>query len=195
MSHLLWEVSELDATTRKADVSALKDFISKKVVTVRKSYGQHDTVKPALASLIGTVNDGTGFLSDDTGNRRFLTVMDYQKLDVNQIWAEAVAMYRQGEAWELTGPEKILQTQQNKQHESESILEGWIQSYFDISPSTAQSRMTASEIIDHLRTRYDIRMNGSGHAQAIELARALAHLGVKRYRTGTWRGYIGIAPK
>lgn len=201
MSNFLWEVSELDATTRKADVSALKAFITKRVVTVRKSYGKHDTVKPALASLIGTVNESTGFLSDETGNRRFLvasiTSIDwgYTAIDVDQVWAEAMHAYQAGEMWQLTDAESDMQTGQNKLHEVESVLEDWIRQHFTIDPTAYAQRMTAGEIIDTLRSRYDIRLSGSERAQAMELSRVMTRLGVKKLRTPTWRGYEGVMPK
>jgi len=194
----IWEVSELDATTRKADVAALKAFITKNVVTVRKAYGRLDTHAPALASFIGTVNPSTGFLSD-TSNRRFwittLTKIDlsYQSLDVNQVWAEAVHRYRQGTAYELLPCEVIHRDEVNKQHQVESILEGWIDKHFWLT-GEATDRMTAADVVDHLRSK-DIRLTGSERALAMELSRILEHLGVVKERTPTWRGYIGIAPR
>lgn len=202
ISYFIWEVSELDATTRKADVSALKDFITRAYVTVRRAYGEHDTRKPALASLIGTVNESTGFLVDDTGNRRFLTVrieaIDWpiiNALDVNQVWAEAVAAYRRGESWELIAEERAVQAAQNRTHEVESVLEGWITRYFHIGPTAGAARMSAADIIDHLRDRYGIRLSGTEKQQAMEVARVLGHLSVQRIRTNQWRGYEGILPK
>ena len=72
MSKWIWEVGEVGRTMRKSDREALKFLISKRTVTVRKPYGHYDTVKPALASFIGTVNNEAGLLSDPTGSRRFL---------------------------------------------------------------------------------------------------------------------------
>lgn len=199
ISYFIWEVSELDATTRKADVSALKDFITRATVTVRKSYDRYDTRKPALASMIGTVNESAGFLADETGNRRFLAVRIHDidwtiinSLDVDQLWAEALAGYRRGETWELQGSEKTAQNELNRTHEIESILEGWITEHFILG---ADARMTASEIIDTLRTKHDIRMSGSERSQAMELSRVLTRLGVQKERTSTWRGYTGIMAK
>jgi hypothetical protein len=70
----IWEVAELDATTRRQDISALKSFITERTVTVRKPYGHHDVTKPAMASLIGTINNSGGFLADPTGSSRFFVV-------------------------------------------------------------------------------------------------------------------------
>ncbi len=202
MSYWIWEVSELDATTRRADVSALKDFVTRAIVTVRRAYGRHDTRKPALASQIGTVNESTGFLVDDTGNRRFYTVrIDriawdvINQLSVDQIWAEAMAAYQNGETWELHDEERTAQIEHNRQHEAESIIEGWIESYFELGYSAQKTRMTAAEIVDHLRTSHDIRLSGSERAQAMELSRVLTRLGVRKIRASAWRGYEGIAPK
>ncbi|HEU4984619.1 MAG TPA: VapE domain-containing protein, partial [Nitrososphaera sp.] len=191
----------LDATTRRADVSALKDIITKRDVTVRKAYGQYDTTKPALASFIGTVNDSTGFLTDDTGNRRFLVASidsidwSYQQLDRDQLWAEALAAYRSGVPWQPLPHERAAQDEQNKLHEVESLWDGWISSYFYVGGLAVGHRMTASEIVDVLRTRYDIRPSGSARQQAMEIARVLKRLGARQVRTKAWRGYEDVLPK
>lgn len=109
----VWEVSELGSTTKKADVDALKFFVTKTYIRDRKPYGRRDTRKPALANYIGTFNyDGAGFLVDQTGNRRFLvtnlTDIDwgYTALDVDQLWAQAVNIVQAGDDWKLT-PEQV----------------------------------------------------------------------------------------
>lgn len=201
MDRFIWEVAELDATTRKADVSALKAFITKQTVTVRKAYGRHDTIRPALASFVGTVNDGSGFLADETGNRRFyvtkVSAIDwsYTRLDVNQVWAQAVALYRQGDPWRLTPLEKAAQTEANKGHEVEGLLEDWIDRYFSLCQDDAA--MSAAEIADHLRTKYDIRLAGSERAQAMEIARVMVKFSIPRRQRGGKgvREYIGVWPK
>lgn len=198
MNRFIWEVSELDATTRKADVSALKDFITRGTVTVRRAYGRHDTIKPALASMIGTVNEGSGFLADDTGNRRFMVVSlqhidySYRDIPVGQVWAHAVALYRQGETGRLSAIESEQQSEQNKNYEVESLLEGWILQHFDLNAGP-HAMMSSSDIADHLRSK-EIRLSGSPRADAMEISRVLSRLGIKKIRTSAWRGYVGIAP-
>jgi predicted P-loop ATPase len=71
-SKWIWEVSELGATTRKADQEALKAFLTYETVRVRRPYGKHDIEKTALATFIGTVNNYSGLFSDPTGSRRYL---------------------------------------------------------------------------------------------------------------------------
>lgn len=197
MSRWIWEVGELDATTRKQDISALKAFITKQTVTVRKAYGRHDTVKGAIASMIGTVNEGAGFLADETGSRRFwITRVDlinqaYQRMSVDQVWAQAVALYQQGDAWTLQGVERQRQEDENAQYDVESVLEGWIEEYFEIT-GDVEDRLTAANIVDHLAS-VGVRMHGSERAQAMEISRVLQrHKTVAKHRTASWRGYTGI---
>jgi predicted P-loop ATPase len=199
-SYLVWEVAELDSTTRRADVSALKAFITKQKVTARRAYARFDTEKKAVASLIGTVNFDSGFLVDSTGNRRFMVTeiqsinKEYTKIiDVNQVWAQAVQLYRNGTDWRLSPEEESYQTEQNKRFEVETVLDGWIRKYFNLHASP-DSRLNASEIVEHLRKK-DIRLTGSERSQSMEIARSLKKFGIKREHTRDGNEYIGISPR
>jgi predicted P-loop ATPase len=199
MTKWIWEVGELDATTRKADVSALKDFITRGEVTVRRSYGRYDTTGPSMASFVGTVNNESGFLADPTGNRRFLvvglTAIDwaYQQLDIDQIWAEAVARLRAGESWQLLPEEANHQAAQNRQYQTDSVLIDHLRKHlFFTSDST--DAMTAGDVVDMLRLK-DVKLSGSDRAQAMEISAAMAALGVQKDRRNNVRYYIGIQPK
>ena len=202
MTKWIWEVSELDATTRKADVAALKDFITRADVTVRKPYGHHDVVKPAIASLIGTVNDGEGFLADPTGNRRFLvttiTAIDwsYTQLDIDQIWAEAVVRYRRGESWRLLPNELTAQTETNRNHEIGDPIEGWLEKYFWFDPTQDVVGMTTSDIIDHLRSK-DVPINAD-RGWETRIGAALRRRGLSKAQSrtsGRVRRYMGVIPR
>lgn len=159
MSKWIWEVSELGSTTRKSDREMLKAFLSKENVTVRKSYGHFDTVKPPLSNFIGTVNNDVGFLNDPTGYRRFmactLTKIDrnYSKeVDINQVWGQAVALFKSGEAWILEGDEYNLAEQINTSYEVENPLIQYLFKYFDIDPKQTEWVMPATDILDILRS-------------------------------------------
>jgi predicted P-loop ATPase len=142
MRHWLWEVGELQATTRKADREALKNFVTMRWVTVRKPFGRYDLKKPACASMIGTINEsGAGFLDDRTGNRRFAVVnmkhidWSYTRLDVSQIWAEIMASYRQGERGALSPDEKREQSLINAGYGSLSTVEEYLWEYYEVDPN------------------------------------------------------------
>jgi hypothetical protein len=199
MSKFVWEVGEIDATTRKADVSALKDFVSQKFVTVRRSYGRYDTTGPALASLIGTVNT-SDFLADDTGNRRFYVIdiqdLDwaYGQIDKDQIWAEAVARYRRGEPWQLLPAEQAVQEGHNRQYLADGIMGDWLRRYFIVTPHEPANTLTAADVIDVLR-RKELPVSTNDRALSMDISRAMAALGVTKTRTKDGRFYIGIMTK
>jgi len=193
----IWEVAELDATTRKADQSALKSFITKKFVTVRKAYGRYEITKPAMACLIGTLNDAVGFLTDDTGNRRFMiTILSrldfhYMDIDVNQIWAQAVQLYREGQPFKLVGEERRAQNEVNKSHEVKSLIADYLDKYFAFDPEFGDEQYTLGDIAGVLRG-HDIRLHGTERAQYMELARILTMKGATKVHTragNVWTGF------
>jgi len=97
------ELAELD-TVRKAEVTQLKAFITRKVEAFRPPYGKSMIQAPRSCVFIGTTNR-TDYLRDESGNRRFWPVkcgsIDREALaaDREQIWAEAVAMFKDGQKW------------------------------------------------------------------------------------------------
>lgn len=202
MTRWIWEVSELDATTRKSDVAALKDFITREVVTVRKAYGRHDVLKPATASLVGTVNESEGFLADPTGNRRFLVASiaaidwSYTTIDVGQLWAEAVYCYRAGEPWRLTREEADAQAAANRGHELGDPIEGWIDRYFICGIAHDPEGMTTADIIDHLRSK-QAPINGD-RSWETRIGAVLRKRGIVKTRPTSGdrtRRYYGITTK
>lgn len=98
------ELSELDSFNR-AEASAIKAFFSISIDRYRASYGHRVADVPRQCVFAGTVNHET-YLKDETGNRRFWPVTcrgaDLARLaaDREQLFAEAVFRYKQGEAWE-----------------------------------------------------------------------------------------------
>lgn len=107
------EFPELDAT-RRADTEKVKAFLSRSTDRFRLPYGRRVQEFPRQSVLAGTTNS-EHYLKDTTGNRRFWPIkcgeIDIPALsaDRDQIWAEAVALYRAGEKWWLTGEVAELQ--------------------------------------------------------------------------------------
>jgi hypothetical protein len=197
MSKWLWEVAELGATTRKTDREALKYFLSMETVTIRKPYGRMDTIKPALASFIGTVNNEHGILSDPTGSRRFLVVgltaidWDYAKaIDVNQLWAEAYRAYVSGEPCRLTADERQLARAINDEYEVEDPIEDLLRKYFILKPGSVDFLPT-TDILDVLESN---GLRGtSRRANSMALSTTMRKLGCEKGKQGDIRGYAGIA--
>ncbi|MBN1217428.1 MAG: hypothetical protein JXM69_00750 [Anaerolineae bacterium] len=175
----LWEVSELGATTRKADREALKAFITVQWITARKPYGKLPIHKPAMASFIGTVNDEAGFLNDPTGSRRFLTCTltridwDYTQILVHDIWAEAYHLYQSGYNWQLTPSEKKLQAEINEHYEVEDPLIPEILRHY-AQTGNPDDFVSSSEVL--LRMGLDHLNRGN----TMRLAQAMKKLGVNK---------------
>lgn len=185
MSKFVWEVAELGSTTRRADREALKNFITVKTVTVRKAYGRYDTIKPAMANLVGTVNNEAGFLTDPTGNRRFLSCkiasLDWRyasQVDPGQVWAQAVALYRNGERGRLTADERRLQNVINDGYMIERPIEGLFWKYYEVDRAS-EVWIPSMDIITHLE---GMGLKGSQVQNLKELAAALDGLSVRKKR-------------
>jgi len=199
----IWEIAELGATTRRADREALKAFVTKNDVTFRKPYGKHPITKPSLANFIGTINNEAGFLTDPTGDRRFLVVtidkIDWQyeeSVDVHQLWAQIVADYKAGTRWELTPVEQKVRDAMNKGYERADPTEDRIVQCFDIDPAHKDWFMFTSDIADYLRTMgardsEQALYNGIGTA----LRRMKMNAAQKTVGGQRGRGYQGICKK
>jgi predicted P-loop ATPase len=200
IENFLWEVGELDATTRRSDRSALKFFITRSDVKVRVPYGRYDIQKPASASMIGTVNpDGGGFLTDPTGNRRFaivhLNAIDFSYTDVNrdQLWAQMYAEFKAGAAWELTIHEREVQAALNMGQTTASPLEELFLEHFRIDPSQPEKFTATMDILSILE---DVGLRGDQYRNKMELSSVATKLGLKqaqrRVAGKPQRGYAGV---
>lgn len=113
IDNYFWHISELDYTTGRRDVGALKDFLTKKIVTVRRFFRQNSIRLPSICSFCATVNT-QDFLHDATGNRRFKVIPvermnPEHTVDMLQVFAEANHYYKQGErSWFNEDEEKVF---------------------------------------------------------------------------------------
>ena len=133
------ELGEL-AGLKKMDVETVKAFITRQDDKFRHSYGYSVEDHPRQCIIVGSTNNGDGFLRDVTGNRRFWPVTcttgapnrpwDVEKV-VNQLWAEAYQLYKAGEPLFLSPEvEKMAAMEQTAALESD-VREGMIAEYLD----------------------------------------------------------------
>jgi predicted P-loop ATPase len=197
---MIWEVEELGATTRRADVEALKAFITKPFIYERPPYGRHPIHKPANASFVGTVNyDGAGFLNDPTGSTRFLSCeieeidFKYSEINPDKLWAEALWYYRNvPKSWELTQEQREKQTRINERFETTSALADVVETYLHITDDETDF-MPTQEIRNVVCLHYRIINEQTFYN---ELGRVLNKLGLKSGRQshamGGKRGWFGL---
>ena len=106
--HRSWimEYGELDFLTGRRHAGQVKAFLSQQVDTFRVPYGKATEDFPRRCIIVGSTNRDSGFLVDDTGNRRFWVIpttaaphipVDGLLLERDAIWSAAVAAYRAGE--------------------------------------------------------------------------------------------------
>ncbi len=120
------EVAEMDKFGR-VEANAVKSFLTHNEDRYRPHYGRHMVARPRRCVFLGTINpDGTGYLRDPTGNRRFWPVevksidVESLKLDRDQLWAEAVTALRSGEKhWLDSDQEKLAAVEQEARQEDE----------------------------------------------------------------------------
>lgn len=132
------EVPELTGFNR-TEMSDIKQFLSKQEDIYREAYARRTSIFKRQCVFFGTTNDNE-FLRDKTGNRRFWPVnvglkvpaksifTDLDK-EVDQIWAEACELYKNGETLYLDGEEAKIATERQEEHLESNPKEGLIKEF------------------------------------------------------------------
>ena len=134
----LLELSELNGI-KKMDVEVVKSFITRTDDKYRQAYGVNVESHPRSCIIVGTTNSDGGFLRDITGNRRFWPVRvtghgkwhPWDLADIDQVWAEAIEYFSQGEELFLKGEiAAVAYTKQREAMETDD-REGIVGEYLD----------------------------------------------------------------
>lgn len=136
------EIGEL-AAMKRYEVETVKQFTSKSEDSYRAAYGHHVETHKRQCVFFGTTNT-YDFLKDMTGNRRFFPVdvhpekaakdvwNDLDAKTVDQIWAEAVSLFRNGEKFYLWDEDiKRMAEEVQDSHLEESPLAGAVLAFLD----------------------------------------------------------------
>ena len=151
---LVVEVSELEAFNH-SDMSSIKQAITAQRDNIRLPYREYAADYPRTCIFIGTTNEGA-FLTDTTGNRRFLPVVCNQpscnpnpmlfdgtaRMMIRQAIAETVDLYRRlgDEAFlkTLILPKRIMQQviEMQEEYTQEDDVLTAVSSYLESLPET-----------------------------------------------------------
>jgi putative DNA primase/helicase len=113
----LGEFPELHAMRRSDDIARIKQFITNQVDHYRPPYAREMHDYPRRVVLCGSTNEVT-YIHDPTGGRRFIPI-EVGKIDLgwlranrDQLFAEAVTLFKAGRKWWIYPREETLERQQ-----------------------------------------------------------------------------------
>jgi hypothetical protein len=144
------------ARINRATLDVVKAFLSRRVDHYRPAYGRIAKDFPRQCVFVGSTNNDQPL--QDLENRRFMPVRCYDQIEDiapqrEQLWAEAVYRYKEGEPWWVT--DKTLLTTVKEQQENarqhdewEEILRESLKPLTQITLSEAANRLHIS--VDHL---------------------------------------------
>lgn len=195
---LVIEMPELSALG-KADQSAIKNMLSLPVDNFRPPYAEKNQNFPRRCVLIGTTNESE-YLKDPSGGRRFWPVkihetnLDYIKENREQLFAEAVAMFKSGSSW-WEVPESETLEEQTQRSESDAWKKE-IEEY--LMSRGLQDHFTVSEIAINA-LKFDIsRLDNRAQSR---IRNVLSSLNYERgyakdggITTRVWRKPLGAPP-
>lgn len=191
------EFSDL-ARLRHADAGILKSFLSRRVDHIRLAYGRRTGDFPRQNVFCATTNLEE-YLGDETGGRRFWPVpiskvdLDGLVKDRDQLWAEAVTKYHDGESWWFEESEIVVEVSQEQEARYETDvwhepIEKWLQNpteRFDEDEhpvaefSSTKENTTISDVLSHcIGKRKEMWTQGD----KTRVAKSLKRLGFVRYR-------------
>jgi predicted P-loop ATPase len=138
------EMAELSGL-RKAEVEAVKHFITKREDTFRAAYARTSETYKRQCVFFGTTNN-KGFLRDPSGNRRFLPVdvhglqvvdnpelmelLDSQEIR-QQVWAEAVHLFKNKEPLFMSSEAEKIANAEQRSHSEADERKGVIEEFLD----------------------------------------------------------------
>ena len=183
---------ELD-TMRPAELNQLKAAVTMPSIDERAAYAHYHEHRKHIASFCGTGNN-TQFLSDPTGNRRWLPFEVESILSPREhpfhyegIYAQALSLYTSGFQYWFTKEEIQELNRHNKQFETPHLEHELVDLYF--------RKPTDSELGEFISVARALQMISNGISQklsAVNVGRAFSDLGFKRVRTNSSRGFIVV---
>ena len=182
-------LEEID-NMKQRDLNQLKALTTMRTINERRSYGEFNELHRHIASFCATGNNRF-FLTDHTGNRRFLTfeiesIVPPQTYEYNYegVYAQAYALWRQGYRYWFNDEENDEINQCNTEFESPNKERELIMKYYRRPlPGEQCLFLTATDMLE--------RINGGIKEQlsTVRIGMVMRELGIERIRSGNLRGY------
>ena len=160
------ELAEL-AANKRSEEETVKNYITKRVDTYRPAYGRHVMDFPRQCVFYGTTND-PNIIKDRTGGRRYWPVsvqgFDRGRLtglesEVDQLWAEAVAIWRSGEARWMDDDELYAATQEAQaEFTLDDEMVGLIREYLDKPLPHGWDKLSIEDRRDYVQGRSTLEL-------------------------------------
>lgn len=164
--HWIIEMSEMIATANAKSIEEIKSFLSRQKEVYKIPYETYPADRPRQCVFGGTSNALDFLPLDRSGNRRFLPVMVYpEQAEVHiledeaasrayfdQLWAEAMSIYRSGDFKLSFSPEMVRYLKERqKDFMPEDTKAGMIQAYLDRSiDDTVCSKQLYKDALNHV---------------------------------------------
>ena len=163
--HWIIEMSEMIATANAKSIEEIKSFLSRQKEVYKIPYETHPADRLRQCVFGGTSNAMDFLPLDRSGNRRFLPVRvcpeqaevhiledeAASRAYLQQVWAEAMTIYRAG-GWKLTfSPEMVRYLKEHqKDFMPEDTKAGMIQAFLDsYTGDTVCSKQLYKEALNH----------------------------------------------
>lgn len=163
--HWIVEMSEMIATANAKSIEEIKSFLSRQKEVYKIPYETHPADRLRQCVFGGTSNAMDFLPLDRSGNRRFLPVQvcpeqaevhiledeAASRAYLQQVWAEAMTIYRAG-GWKLTfSPEMVRYLKEHqKDFMPEDTKAGMIQAFLDsYTGDTVCSKQLYKEALNH----------------------------------------------
>ena len=163
--HWIIEMSEMIATANAKSIEEIKSFLSRQKEVYKIPYETHPADRLRQCVFGGTSNAMDFLPLDRSGNRRFLPVQvcpeqaevhiledeAASRVYLQQVWAEAMTIYRAG-GWKLTfSPEMVRYLKEHqKDFMPEDTKAGMIQAFLDsYAGDTVCSKQLYKEALNH----------------------------------------------
>jgi hypothetical protein len=197
--HRSWimEWAELDHIMGRKHAGQIKSFLSQGTDLFRVPYGKATEAFPRRGIIVGSTNRSTGFLVDDTGNRRFWVIpttrTESQPIDTptlmaerDAIWSAAVHAYREKQPNYLPPELAVLVSQENESYQVENPWKAPIADWLN-QPSNQGIELTSEKILSNAIAKPVERQTRVDQMQVAAIMRDMGYGKVRRTIAGVQR--------